>query len=113
MGAMGDAVSSFPDFLPPQLREPVLVAIPFFLLLILGIRRPTARRSLRRPWQLPSDQWYTWVIAVVGVDLLFYGYHGIAHRVRLAWPPIRHITSASTTTSPPRPARGGTSAARS
>ena len=42
MGAMGDAVSSFPDFLPPQLREPVLVAIPFFLLLIL--EWPAARK---------------------------------------------------------------------
>ncbi len=37
------------------------------------------------PWHLPADQWYTWVIALVGVDLLFYAYHRIAHRVRLIW----------------------------
>lgn len=37
------------------------------------------------PWQLPADKWYTWVIAIVGVDLLYYVYHRIAHRVRLIW----------------------------
>ena len=37
------------------------------------------------PWHLPSTQWYTWVIAIVGVDVLFYAYHRIAHRVRLIW----------------------------
>lgn len=37
------------------------------------------------PWHLPASAWYTWVIAIVGVDLLFYTYHRIAHRVRLIW----------------------------
>ena len=37
------------------------------------------------PWHLPATSWYTWVIALVGVDLLFYTYHRIAHRVRLIW----------------------------
>jgi sterol desaturase/sphingolipid hydroxylase (fatty acid hydroxylase superfamily) len=37
------------------------------------------------PWQLPSNAWYTWVIAIVGVDLLYYAYHRMAHRVRLIW----------------------------
>lgn len=37
------------------------------------------------PWQLPSDQWYTWVILIVGVDVLFYWYHRIAHRTRIVW----------------------------
>lgn len=37
------------------------------------------------PWHLSPRHWYTWVIALVGVDLLFYGYHRIAHRVRLVW----------------------------
>jgi sterol desaturase/sphingolipid hydroxylase (fatty acid hydroxylase superfamily) len=37
------------------------------------------------PWQLPATAWYTWVIALVGVDLLFYAYHRIAHRVRIVW----------------------------
>ena len=37
------------------------------------------------PWHLAPTQWYTWVIALLGVDLLYYGYHRIAHRVRLIW----------------------------
>jgi len=37
------------------------------------------------PWHLPASQWYTWVIAIVGVDLLYYLYHRMAHRVRLIW----------------------------
>jgi len=37
------------------------------------------------PWHLPSTAWYTWVLALVGVDLLFYAYHRTAHRVRLLW----------------------------
>lgn len=37
------------------------------------------------PWQLSARQWYTWLIAVLGVDLLYYTYHRIAHRVRLIW----------------------------
>jgi sterol desaturase/sphingolipid hydroxylase (fatty acid hydroxylase superfamily) len=37
------------------------------------------------PWHLPADRWYTWAIALVGVDVLFYAYHRVAHRVRLVW----------------------------
>lgn len=37
------------------------------------------------PWHLPATRWYTWVVALVGVDLLYYAYHRIAHRVRLIW----------------------------
>lgn len=118
------------------MRDPVLFAIPFFLLLL--ILEWTAARKLERleiatvdprpasgayltrdswasmsmglvsiattagwktlallgyaaiyaylaPWHLRVDQWYTWVIAIVGVDLLYYAYHRIAHRVRLVW----------------------------
>ncbi|WNG90330.1 sterol desaturase family protein [Mycobacterium sp. ITM-2016-00317] len=116
------------------MREPVLFAIPFFLLLL--IIEWTAARKLEHadpedaspaagayhtrdswtsismglvsmatmsawkllallgyaaiyaylaPWQLSASQWYTWVIALVGVDLLFYLYHRMAHRVRLVW----------------------------
>jgi sterol desaturase/sphingolipid hydroxylase (fatty acid hydroxylase superfamily) len=127
-----DGVRAFLDVLPPQMRDPVLFAIPFFLLLLIVER--TAARKLEHvedgrapsgafhtrdswasismglvsiatmgawkflallgyaalyayvaPWQLPSTQWYTWVIAILGVDLLFYTYHRIAHRVRLIW----------------------------
>jgi sterol desaturase/sphingolipid hydroxylase (fatty acid hydroxylase superfamily) len=127
-----DGIRAFLDVLPPQMRDPVLFAIPFFLLLL--ILEWTAARKLDRleddrapsgayvrrdawasismglvsiattgawkllallgyaaiyayvaPWHLPSTGWYTWVIAIVGVDLLFYTYHRIAHRVRLVW----------------------------
>ncbi len=133
-------VSEFLAVLPPQMRDPVLFAIPFFLLLL--IVEWTAARKLEHldndpnnaaeparpasgafhtrdswasismglvsvatmgawkfaallgyaaiyaylaPWHLPSRQWYTWVIAIVGVDVLFYAYHRTAHRVRLIW----------------------------
>ena len=118
--------------LPPQMREPVLFAIPFFLLMLT--LEWTAARKLERleseepaagayhtrdawasismglvstatmsawkflalfgyaalyayvaPWHLSPTKWYTWEIAIVGVDLLFYCYHRVAHRVRLIW----------------------------
>jgi len=121
------------DWLPPPLRDPVLFAVPFFLLLLilewtaarklesldLDERAP-AGAYLRRdalasismglvsiattgawkflallgyavvytyvaPWHLPSTAWYTWAVALIGVDLLFYAYHRTAHRVRLLW----------------------------
>lgn len=37
------------------------------------------------PWHLPSDAWYTWVLAIVGTDFLYYWYHRGAHRIRLVW----------------------------
>jgi sterol desaturase/sphingolipid hydroxylase (fatty acid hydroxylase superfamily) len=120
------------------MRDPVLFAIPFFLLLLIlewtaarklehleaavaaGEPRPASGAYLTRdsiasismglvsiattagwkalallgyaaiyayvaPWHLRVDQWYTWVIAIVGVDLLYYAYHRSAHRVRLIW----------------------------
>ncbi len=125
--------------LPGELRDPVLFAIPFFLLLLIG--EWTAARKLQQleaggpgqppprplsgayltrdswasismglvsvgttaawkflallgyaalyaylaPWHLSATRWYTWVIALVGVDLLYYSYHRMAHRVRLLW----------------------------
>jgi sterol desaturase/sphingolipid hydroxylase (fatty acid hydroxylase superfamily) len=119
--------------LPPPMRDPVLFAVPFFVILLaiewaaarkLGNEaepgRPGAGAYLSRdarasismglvsvltmgfwkflgllgyaalyayvaPWHLSAGQWYTWVIAIVGVDVLFYAYHRIAHRVRLIW----------------------------
>ncbi|WP_372516969.1 sterol desaturase family protein, partial [Mycobacterium montefiorense] len=129
------AITGFLAVLPPQMRDPVLLAIPFFLLLLIlewtAARklehleaaedpRPASGAYLTRdswasismglvsiattagwktlallgyaaiyaylaPWHLRVDQWYTWVIAIVGVDLLYYAYHRIAHRVRLIW----------------------------
>jgi sterol desaturase/sphingolipid hydroxylase (fatty acid hydroxylase superfamily) len=37
------------------------------------------------PWQLPADAWWTWGLAILGVDFLFYWVHRVAHRVRLVW----------------------------
>jgi len=121
------------NWLPPAMRDPVLFAVPFFVLL-LALEWTAARKLeslspdertpagayLRRdavasismglvsiattgawkflallgyavvyayvaPWHLPSTAWYTWAVALVGVDLLFYVYHRTAHRVRLLW----------------------------
>ncbi|PYE20672.1 sterol desaturase/sphingolipid hydroxylase (fatty acid hydroxylase superfamily) [Williamsia limnetica] len=132
-----DGVVSLFGALPQPLRDPVALAIPFFLLLLViesaaarvlerreGLNtdlerpRPGAYRSADArasismglvsigtmaiwkglallgyaalfayvaPWQLSADKWYTWVVAIVGVDVLFYAYHRTAHRVRLIW----------------------------
>jgi sterol desaturase/sphingolipid hydroxylase (fatty acid hydroxylase superfamily) len=132
------AIAGFLSVLPEQMRDPVLFAIPFFLVLL--ILEWTAARKLERieqearpqsdrpgsgayltadswasirmglisvattagwkfvallgyaaiyaylaPWHLPATRWYTWVIAIVGVDLLYYWYHRFAHRIRLIW----------------------------
>ncbi|WP_207547523.1 sterol desaturase family protein [Mycobacterium kubicae] len=127
-------LANFLSVLPPQMRDPVLFAIPFFLLLLIlewtAARKlesivtdeawPTSGAYFTRdsvasismglvsiattagwktlallgyaaiyaylaPWHLPVSGWYTWVIAIVGVDLLYYAYHRTAHRVRLIW----------------------------
>ena len=131
------ALSGFLSGLPPQMRDPVLFAIPFFLLLLTlewtaarklehltaeaaDTARPPSGAHFTRdsvasismglvsvattaawkavallgyaaiyaylaPWHLSAAHWYTWVIAILGVDLLYYAYHRIAHRVRLIW----------------------------
>jgi len=129
-----DALLGVLDALPPQMRDPVLFAIPFFVILLtvewaaarklahleqvegrppsgaferrdawasismglvsvattaawkfLALLGYAALYAYLAPWHLPADRWYTWVFAIVGVDLLFYTYHRIAHRVRLIW----------------------------
>ena len=126
-----DRLAELLSVLPPPMRDPVLFAVPFFLLFLTiewtaarrlehGQDRP-ARGSYRAadarasilmglgsvatmafwkflgllgysalyayvaPWHLSARHWSTWVIAIVGVDVLFYAYHRIAHRVRLIW----------------------------
>lgn len=126
--------------IPPPMREPVLFAVPFFILLLTiewtaarkleklenpsahnpADDRPAVGAYMARdafasismglvsvatmgawkflallgyvalyvyvaPWHLPATKWYTWVIVLVGVDILFYVYHRTAHRVRLIW----------------------------
>jgi sterol desaturase/sphingolipid hydroxylase (fatty acid hydroxylase superfamily) len=127
-----DMSAVFSHVLPPLMHDPVMFAVPFFLLL-LTIEWLSARRLAREeaerapagayhrpdawasiwmgvvsiftsgvvnfaaliayaalyvyvaPWQLPVDAWYTWVIGIVGVDLMYYVYHRMAHRVRFFW----------------------------
>lgn len=37
------------------------------------------------PLRLDAHRWYTWVFALLVVDLLFYAEHRAAHRVRILW----------------------------
>ncbi|GFG69654.1 C-5 sterol desaturase [Mycolicibacter senuensis] len=122
-----DVIAGMWSMLPGPMRDPVLFAIPFFLLLLtlewtaarkladlergsyrardawtsismglvsvattagwkfLALLGYAAIYTYLAPWHLSPRQWYTWVIAILGVDLLYYTYHRIAHRVRLIW----------------------------
>lgn len=122
------------ELLPDPMREPTLLAIPFFLTMlaiewfaaaklehddhekdgpapgayetrdarasvlmgvvsiftsafwqILGLLAYTAIFAYLAPWHLPMDKWYSWMIAFVGVDFLYYWTHRISHRVRIVW----------------------------
>src|SRR5579875_2116077 len=37
------------------------------------------------PLRFDTSRWYTWVVAIVAVDLLYYLQHRAAHRVRILW----------------------------
>ena len=37
------------------------------------------------PLRLDAHRWYTWVLVLLLVDLLWYSYHRASHRVRLMW----------------------------
>jgi len=126
-----DRLAGLLSVLPPPMRDPVLFAVPFFLLFLtiewtaartlehdqdrpargsyraadarasilmglgsvatmafwkfLGLLGYSALYAYVAPWHLSARHWYTWVIAIIGVDVLFYSYHRIAHRVRLIW----------------------------
>jgi sterol desaturase/sphingolipid hydroxylase (fatty acid hydroxylase superfamily) len=41
--------------------------------------------ELAAPWRLPASSWTTWAGLFVLVDLLWYAYHRVSHRVRLVW----------------------------
>ena len=132
------AIAGFLSVLPDQMRDPVLFAIPFFLLLLIlewtaarkleSIEREASAQTDRPgsgayltadswasirmglisvattaawkfiavlgyaaiyayvvPVHLAATQWYTWVIAILGVDLLDYCYHRSAYRIRPIW----------------------------
>ena len=138
MDRFGEMFAGMFAVVPPPMRDPVLFAIPFFLLLLAvewtaarkledlesgggqTPQRPAVGAYLARdarasiamglvsiatmaawkflaligyaalfayvaPWQLSPWDWQTWVLALVGVDVLFYAYHRMAHRVRIIW----------------------------
>jgi sterol desaturase/sphingolipid hydroxylase (fatty acid hydroxylase superfamily) len=37
------------------------------------------------PFELPMDTWWSWVIAIAGVDLAYYFSHRFVHRVNVGW----------------------------
>ncbi|MEU4418755.1 sterol desaturase family protein [Nocardia salmonicida] len=117
---------SFLDALLHTLHDPLLMAAPFFLLVIaieltglIVLDRDERRYDVRdtatsifmglsaggfavlfkaaslvgyvalheyvAPWHLPADRWETWVGVLLAIDLLWYTYHRISHRVRLVW----------------------------
>ena len=51
----------------------------------LGLLVYSAIFAYLAPWHLSPTAWYTWAIAIIGVDILFYWTHRISHRVRLVW----------------------------
>lgn len=64
------------------------------------------------PWHLSATNPWTWVGVLLGVDLLWYTYHRFSHRDASGGPATRRITRASTSTSPLRCGRSGTSGSR-
>lgn len=34
---------------------------------------------------LPADAWWTWVVAILGVDFMYYWFHRASHRVNFIW----------------------------
>jgi len=52
---------------------------------LLGLLAYTALFTYVAPWHLPMNQWYSWVIAFVAVDFIYYWVHRVSHRVRIVW----------------------------
>jgi alkylglycerol monooxygenase len=38
-----------------------------------------------RLFTLPADAWWTWVVAILGVDVAYYWFHRVSHRVNFVW----------------------------
>ena len=39
--------------------------------------------------EMPSEAWWTWVVAIVGVDFAYYWFHRMSHEVNLLW--VTHV----------------------
>jgi sterol desaturase/sphingolipid hydroxylase (fatty acid hydroxylase superfamily) len=37
------------------------------------------------PWHAPMHAWWSWVLAIAGVDFMYYWYHRFVHRARVGW----------------------------
>jgi sterol desaturase/sphingolipid hydroxylase (fatty acid hydroxylase superfamily) len=59
-----------------------LVAVLFRAVSLVGF---AALYVYVAPWHLPADAWWTWVLLILSVDLLWYCYHRMSHRVRVIW----------------------------
>lgn len=59
-----------------------LVAVLFRAVALLGY---AAGYVYLAPWHLPANTWWSWVLVILAVDLLWYCYHRMSHRVRLIW----------------------------
>jgi len=59
-----------------------LVAVLFRAVSLVGF---AALYVYVAPWHLPADAWWTWVLLILSVDLLWYCYHRMSHRVRVVW----------------------------
>jgi len=57
-----------------------LVAVLFRAVSLVGF---AALYVYVAPWHLPADAWWTWVLLILSVDLLWYCYHRMSHRVRV------------------------------
>jgi sterol desaturase/sphingolipid hydroxylase (fatty acid hydroxylase superfamily) len=37
------------------------------------------------PWHLAMNTWWSWALALLGVDFVYYWYHRFVHRARIGW----------------------------
>jgi sterol desaturase/sphingolipid hydroxylase (fatty acid hydroxylase superfamily) len=37
------------------------------------------------PWRISMHSWWSWALAIIGVDLSYYWYHRFVHRARVGW----------------------------
>jgi sterol desaturase/sphingolipid hydroxylase (fatty acid hydroxylase superfamily) len=52
---------------------------------VLAVGIYAAVYSVAAVWQLPADQWWTWVLAVVAYDFCYYWNHRLGHESAVFW----------------------------
>ena len=62
------------------------VLLPFMSVVVVGgyvlVYEETA---LFRPWHISSASWVAWAVLLFGVDLAYYFFHRVSHRVNVFW----------------------------